>query len=152
MVFDKEIALFNQKASTKEEATKILANHMIKLGIVKEDFHEAILEREQNFPTGLRLADGSGVAIPHTDIDKVNESQIAFMSLREPVKFIEMGTDDAEVEVSIIFMLALKEAHEQLDTLQNLMQLFCDVEQMKKFQKCSNKQEYITLIKEANLF
>ena len=35
-----------------------------------------------------------------------------------------MGTDDVSVEVSIMFMLAIKESHAQLEFLQALMELF----------------------------
>ena len=35
-----------------------------------------------------------------------------------------MGTNDKEIEVSLLFMLALKEPSEQLEMLQKLIEMF----------------------------
>lgn len=90
---------------------------------MKDSFAENVLKREEVFPTGLLIND-VGIAIPHTDAEHVNDSQIAFMSLKKPVTFYEMGTADKEISVSLIFMLALKEPHAQLEMLQKLITMF----------------------------
>ena len=48
------------------------------------------------------------------------------MTLKEPVPFYLMGTNDVEVPVRVIFMLALKEAHSQLTMLQQLIEVLQD--------------------------
>jgi PTS system galactitol-specific IIA component len=91
------------------------------------------------------------VAIPHTDPEHVNRTQVGFMSLKEPVEFIEMGTDDKKIPVTMMFMLALKEAHQQLDMLMKLMDVFQNDELMEKFRNVDNYEDYYRLIEEAGL-
>ena len=63
------------------------------------------------------------------------------MTLENPVSFYQMGTNDVEVSVKVIFMLALKEAHSQLTILQQLIEILQDKEIMEKLM---NMDEYTT--------
>ena len=149
-MFDAKIALFHQHAASKEEALKLLADEVIKSGVAKDTFYDGIITREKNFATGLSL-NNMCVAIPHTDPEHVNRTQVAFMSLDEPVDFIEMGTDDKVIPVTMMFMLALKEAHQQLDMLMKLMDVLQNDELMEKFRNVDNYEDYYRLIEEAGL-
>ena len=149
-LFDAKIALFNQHAANRDEALKMLADEFVKTGVAKDTFYEGLITREANFPTGLSL-NNMCVAIPHTDVEHVNRTQIGFMSLDEPVEFIEMGTDDKKIPVKMMFMLALKEAHQQLEMLTKLMDAFQNDELMEKFYNADNYDDFFALIKEAKL-
>jgi PTS system galactitol-specific IIA component len=153
MVFDHQIVLFHQNVKDTEDALRTMSKLFIAEGLAEAEFTDGILNREKVFPTGLRLENGTGVAIPHTDCDKVIRSQIGFMSLNQPVIFQQMGGEpEDQVEVRMIFMLCLKEAHEQLDTLQNLMNLFQNSEQMEELYQCSDIETYKKIIAASNLF
>lgn len=105
------------------EALDSLSSLLINEGIVKDSFKDAIKEREQEFPTGLPLRD-IGVAIPHTDSIHVIRQSIAIGILKQPVKFRIMGgSEDELVEVKIMFMLAIKDPHKQVEFLQALVNL-----------------------------
>ena len=149
-LFDAKIALFHQNADSKEEALKLLADRFIETGVSKETFYDGLINREKEFPTGLSL-NNMCVAIPHTDIEHVNRTQIGFMSLDAPVEFIEMGTDDKVIPVTMMFMLALKEAHQQLEMLTRLMDVFQNDELMDRFAKVDDYDDFFELIKEAGL-
>ena len=149
-MFDAKIALFHQEAKDKEEALKLLADEFIRTGVARETFYEGLTTREKSFPTGLSL-NNMCVAIPHTDPEHVNKTQVGFMSLKEPVEFIEMGTDDKVSQVTMLFMLALKEAHPQLEMLTKLMDLFQNDELMDRFAAVDNFEDYYKLIEEAGL-
>ncbi|MBR5755553.1 MAG: PTS sugar transporter subunit IIA [Erysipelotrichaceae bacterium] len=149
-LFDAKIALFHKEAKDKEEALKILADEFMNSGVTKDTFYDAIVEREKSFATGLSL-ENMCVAIPHTDPEHVNRTQIGFMSLSEPVEFIEMGTEDKQIPVTMLFMLALKEAHQQLDMLMKLMDVFQNNDLMDRFAKVDNFEDYYALIEEAGL-
>ena len=90
MLFDKEVILFNQDASDNVSALTRLADSMYAKGVVTSEYRDALLKREESFSTGL-MTQTIGVAIPHTDPDKVIEPQIGFMSLKHPVTFHQMG-------------------------------------------------------------
>ena len=63
------------------------------------------------------------------------------MTLENPVSFYQMGTNDVEVSVKVIFMLALKEAHSQLTILQQLIEILQDKEIMERLM---NMDEHTT--------
>lgn len=149
-MFDAKIALFHKHVDSRDEALKMLADELMKSEVAKDSFYDGIITRENNFATGLTL-NNMCVAIPHTDPEHVNRTQVAFMSLDEPVEFIEMGTEDKKIPVTMLFMLALKEAHQQLDMLMKLMDVFQNDELMEKFKAVDNFDDYYKLIEEAGL-
>lgn len=149
MLFDKEVILFNQDASDNVSALTQLADTMHTKGVVTDEYKDALLKREESFPTGL-MTQTIGVAIPHTDPDKVIEPQIGFMSLKHPVTFHQMG-DNAEIQVKLIFMLALKKSDDQLSMLQKLMALFQNQEAMDALQSVDQKKDFLALMKKNGI-
>lgn len=131
-----------------------LYERLAALGIVKESFKEAILTREANFATGLQVGE-IGFAIPHTDSEHVNESQIAIMTLAEPVMFKQMGDHSTLVPVSVVFMLALKESAAHLTMLQTLIELMQNdevIRELLSFEESSeNKAALKDLLKKYNI-
>lgn len=150
MYFDQQLCLFNIEAKTKEEILTTMAQMLLSHGIVKQDYLTGILEREQQYPTGL-LVNSIGFAIPHTDSSKVNQSQICFASLKNPVIFSGMTDDKEQILVKFIFMLAMKQAHEQVENLQNLIGLFQNEEQIKLLEQCQSTNEFISILNSAGV-
>lgn len=151
MFFNHQIALLKEEPLTKAEAFQRLANQLMEKHCVNPDFFINVLNREEVFPTGLEI-NGVGVAIPHTDSQYVLESQVAFMSLTTPLTFIQMGTSNQEVEVSLLFMLALKEPHEQLEMLQRLIEMFQQDGVLAALNQVETVGEYQGIIQEHGLF
>ncbi|CDO03524.1 EIICBA-Mtl [Oceanobacillus picturae] len=145
MKINPELIYPNIECQTKEEVLKFVANQLVKSGYVTEKFVESILEREEVFPTGLPTLP-FGVAIPHTDADKVMEPIIAFASLKNPVKFKAMGNSGADVEVKLIFMLALDNPEAQLQTLQQLTSIFQNEEMVKKLAEVNSSEEFTSVM------
>lgn len=136
-------------AENKDDAIKILANSLISNGYAKKSYLEAVLERERVFPTGLPTK-GVGVAIPHTDTIHVINPAIALAVLKDPVKFNEMGNPTNEIDVRLVFMLAIKNPDAQLILLQQLIGLFRGAAFLSKLAKARNKQEVCSLIKDLD--
>lgn len=129
-----ELIVINMKAKNSDESINKLSKILYEKGFVKESYIQGVLEREKNFPTGLPT-EGVGVAIPHTDAEHVNNPAIAIAVLEEPVAFKMMGGIEQEVEVQILFMLAIKESKTQIELLQKLMNIFQDKEILERIQK-----------------
>lgn len=125
MEIDKELMMIGVEFGTKEGVLKAMGTLLHEKGYVTDDFIENVLEREENFPTGLPTVPYA-IAIPHTDTDKVISPKIAFATLKEPVSFSAMGNSDSQIDVKIIFMLALNAPEKQLTTLQNLIEMVQD--------------------------
>ena len=153
MVQGKVIGLNLDRFNTNEEVLSFMADFLYKEGIVKDSFKEAIIKREKSFSTGLNIG-VYGVAIPHTDVEHVNESSIGILTLQNPVTFKQMG-DNLDVPVSIVCMLALKESHDHLEMLQKLMNLFQDENIIQKIINLTdsedNKDKILEIFKDEEI-
>lgn len=118
----------------------------IREGLCKESYINALINRESEFPTGIDV-DGFGIAIPHTDVSHVNESGIGIATLRKPVKFIQMGTDDEEVETKVVVMLAVDNPQKHLSTLQSILEVLQDKNVLYQLSNAKEKKEVIEIIK-----
>ena len=145
MFFDEKVVLFHINASTAEEVIRIGADELHRRGIVKDTFYEHVIEREKEYPTGLNT-ETYNIAIPHTDSEYVNRSQILFMSLENPVNFKAMDDDSVEVPVSLVFMIAMANKHEQVDTLSNLIGLCGTKEARKALYECTSVEKFSEII------
>ena len=142
----------NLRAEKKERVLQILGKAMIEEGYAEDGYVEALIEREQEFPTGVDIR-GVGIAIPHTDADYVKKAGIALAVLEEPVKFYRMGREDELVEVQLVFMLAIKNPEAHLSYLQQILGVIRDTAVLKKLTEAKEKSEVIEIIKakeEAN--
>jgi len=117
-----ELILVKQSVSNKVELLSKMADLLYRHGHVKDSYKEALLSREEVFPTGLNTQ-VSGVAIPHADSAHVNHSAIAMATLHQPVDFQAMDNPNNTVPVEIVIMLAIKEPKSQLVMLQNIMRI-----------------------------
>lgn len=92
---------------------------MLEKGYVKESFGNALIEREEKYPTGLAMVPYP-VAIPHTDPGHVNEACISIVRVKQGATFHEMVDVESIVKVNYIFCIALPGADKQTDVLQCL--------------------------------
>ncbi len=150
MYFDKQLCLFNVEAASQQTILTQMATLLLKHEIVKSDFLSGILQREHEYPTGLYVND-VGFALPHTDSSKVNVSQICFASLAKPINFCSMTDKDDIIPVKFIFMLAMKQPHEQLDNLQNLVGLFQNKNDIHALSQCQSTHEFMDILANAGI-
>ncbi len=106
IAFNESLILEFDKPMTDREVLSAMTDYLCEKGIVKDTYKQAILEREQSFPTGLKTG-GINVAIPHADICHVNEAAICVAVLKTPAPFRAMDEPDNDVPVSLVIMLAL---------------------------------------------
>lgn len=129
------------------EAVGMRAQH---LNLTEETFSTQLELREKEFPTGLALAE-YGVAIPHTDAVYVKEPFIGILTLEKPVIFQAMDDNTKEVEVRLVFVLGLAEAHTQLAVLQELMKIIQDKERIKKMLSTQTIEEMLATFHQEDL-
>ncbi|MBF4695777.1 PTS sugar transporter subunit IIA [Fusibacter ferrireducens] len=132
--------------SNKEEVLKQLFEMLYADGCVEETFYEEILKREKIYPTGLELL-GCNVAIPHVSPDQVKKSAIAIAVLKTPVIFNRMDDVNLEVEVKVIFNIALANGGKQVEVLQKLTALITDEAFMEKVLEAKTPKEVQTIFK-----
>jgi len=100
------LTLFEICAESDEAIIRQLAALFDREDFVHETFLEAVLKREKEMPTGLITIAG-GIAIPHTDAEHVKRSAVAIARLNKPVKFHNMANPAEQVDVNIVFLLAI---------------------------------------------
>lgn len=150
MFFNEGLAAFGAHAESAQEVIHLGSQLLLDAGAVKPDYEEHVLEREKSFPTGLDVG-FAGIAIPHTDSAYVNRSQIAFVSLDEPVEFRFMADDSQIVQVTIAFVIAMSQPHEQVEILSNLMALAGNEDAIRRLQACTTVDELHAILAENGI-
>ena len=141
-----EHILVGVEAIDAKDSIRKLTDALVETDHVTLEFAEDVWEREGTFPTGLPTQP-LAVAIPHADPDHVNRSAVCVGVLISPVQFSQMGTDGSTVlDVSILFMLAIKEKEKQVEMIQQLITLIQSPELLDGLSKVKNSAEARGLI------
>lgn len=148
--FLKEEFIFTKlNVETIDNLFRELSDNLNRNGYVKKSFYEGLRKREEVFPTGLALGEYN-VAIPHTDAEHVIKPCISVATLDNPIKFKCMDDDTVDVDVNVVFMLALNEAHSQLEMLRQLIQLIQNQSILEQMLKAKNGVEIIKIIEKIS--
>jgi len=139
-LLSKELVFSHVNATNSDDLIHWLAEQLYQNGKVKNTFEQAVKDREKIYPTGLPTGK-IAVAIPHTNVEYVNEAAIAFATLAHPIKFHNMAVTDQTVDAQIVVMLAMKDPHSQVSMLQKLMALFQDQKLLAQLQQISDNQQ-----------
>ena len=113
------------RAGSRDEGLKLAADHLKQAGYVTDGFFQALLKRENMFPTGICFGD-TCVAIPHAEPGFVRKPVMLIMTLERPVRFVNMEDCEAEIPVEIVFVLAFTDSEKHLNVLQRLSALIRD--------------------------
>ncbi|MBE2135469.1 PTS sugar transporter subunit IIA [Staphylococcus argenteus] len=140
-----ENIILNLSATDKESVLSQMSDVLCQNGFVKSTFKDAVIEREKEFATGLPTHLCS-VAIPHTDVEHINNRTIGVAILEKEVSFVEMGTLDQQTDVKIVFMLAMDKVDDQLKLLQQLMQIFQSEEKLEQILRTKDRAALATII------
>lgn len=100
----------------RQDVLKVLSDAAIEAGYAKPGYHQAILEREEKYPTGLHIPQ-IGVAIPHADAEWAIQPSVTIGILEEPVAFRPMDGAGGDVQAGLVFMLTIEEPKNHIDFL-----------------------------------
>jgi fructose-specific phosphotransferase system IIA component len=94
-----DIVIVDIEATTKEQATRLLAERLVAAGRVTDidGYLTAVAKREEHFPTGIE----GGIAIPHAQSDLVTVPSVAVATSKNGIDF---GADDGPS--TLIFLIA----------------------------------------------
>lgn len=94
-----DIVIVDIEATTKEQATRLLAERLVAAGRVTDidGYLTAVAKREEHFPTGIE----GGIAIPHAQSDLVTTPSVAVATSKNGIDF---GADDGPS--TLIFLIA----------------------------------------------
>lgn len=105
-----ELILLNLDISNRNDLFRQLSEIFQERGYINEGFYDFIVEREENYPTGLDLGTHT-VAIPHGNPEYIKQSFISVVTLQQPIKMKKMEDAEEEIDVAVIFCFRFKRWH-----------------------------------------
>jgi len=143
-VFDKALITVGLEAKTASEVIRELASRLYEKGYVKDSYLEAVIRREEVYPTGM--ATEIPVAMPHTDVQHCLHTGIAVGILKNPVEFRNMGDPEQTIPVRLVFLLAVVNPANQVRLLRQLVDFFIETAQLEKLLKCDNADQALDIL------
>ena len=141
-----DITAFDMDTLSSVDTIKALGKVLEENAYIDKSYIDSVVEREENFPTGLVLAN-AGIAIPHASPNNnVLKNGIAPARLKYPVEFACMEDPDKKVAVNMVFMLALASSTEHLEILKKLFIAFQNEDLVNNLLNSKNKIEFLTLL------
>ncbi len=144
-----DLVILGMEAKSAREVVDELSRRLEAAGFVRPTFADALWEREKKHPTGLPLAGNIHVAIPHADIEHVIAPALAVATLKRPVEFHNMVSPNEIVPASIVIVMALNEAHAQVEMLQHLALLFQDPERVKRLYAAQSVEDVLDVLQSS---
>ncbi|VEC01100.1 EIICBA-Mtl [Cedecea lapagei] len=117
-----------QEIATCEQAITFAGKQLLERGYIQPEYISACLTREKSYPTGLMMANGEGLAIPHADYQLVNTNSISIVRFAKPIAFGQMEDADLTVKCSMLFNLAFATSDQHMAILRRLFTLFQEAE------------------------
>lgn len=136
---DEEIIVWNLQAADSAEVISQLGCRALKAGLVRGNFVEAVIRREQKYPTALPTK--IPVALCHTDAEYLLASFIGVATLAEPVPFREMGNPQRTQPVEIVFLLGIAEKGEHMGVLKAVMKFIQDDKMLRALRETKSAAE-----------
>lgn len=142
---EENILILDESKDAKDVITR-LSGLLEQTGDVKPSFCEAVLEREKSMPTGLELDGEIHAAIPHADVEHVLKPSMALAVLGQPVTFKCMVEPDKDLNVRLVFLLAMNEPKKQVEMLQHVATILQKPELIHKLSYAKSTKEVMSII------
>lgn len=142
----KELIELDFDVENQNEYFEKMAKKLNQLGYVKDTFLEAILKREEKFPTALPL-EPYIVAIPHVEPEHVKKPFIAVSRLKNPIEWREMAANENVLNTKFVFMLGFLEYADHVNLLQVLIENFQNKELMDKLIKADDEGKFLDVLR-----
>jgi len=131
---------------TAEGVIEALCDRLIEKGYATPSYCQAVLDREQKFPTGLPTLPYA-TAIPHADSDEVTETGIAVAILNPPVSFRAMDDPDKALDVRTVLLLAVADRTKVMSTLQGVSTLMQDQDVIEALASTKSSVEVVDILR-----
>ena len=145
--FKEENIFLDFEANDRNDFLSKIGNILFEKKYVNKGFSDSIIEREKNYPTGLDFGEYI-IAIPHTNPEFVDKEGIVVVKLQNPIIFRDMGLNENDLEVSVIFVLLIQKGEEQVNLLTKLMSLLEQKEVYDSIKNTSDKKEILQILSE----
>lgn len=139
LFIDEAIIATKLKVVDSQSVITQMGEKLLKAGLVQTNFVEAVINREEKYPTGLPTS--IPVALCHTDPEYVKRSFLTVATLDKAVPFREMGNPDNIQEVRIVIFLGILGKDKHIAILKNIMKLIQSAEILQSIYSTDSKVE-----------
>lgn len=150
-MIDRQMIVLGKDFPNYKDAIHYGGNLLYKSGYVKDTYTDSVLEREEEFPTGIPT-DPVPMAIPHTGSEHVNKSMFCLVVFNHPVMFHQMGSADEMIPAEMMMMLAIDGSESHLEFLSGVMGIFSEGSVMKRIKQATSVEMVCEVLGEFDLF
>ncbi|MCO6556293.1 MAG: PTS sugar transporter subunit IIA [Gilliamella sp.] len=131
--------------ATYQDTINASGSYLLEKDYIQIEYIAACINREKEYPTGLLMNNGVGIAIPHANYQLVKKDAISIVRSAKGVTFGKMEDASSKVSCQLIFNLALATSDQHLSILRRLFALFQDESFVNKCQQfnCKQIEEFI---------
>ncbi|WP_392552193.1 PTS sugar transporter subunit IIA [Orbus wheelerorum] len=130
---------FINKAFTKKQAIEAVAKNMIDAHLVKDDYIEAMFDRDNQISTFL----GNGIAIPHGTTEKRD----SVLQTGIKVLFCPQGINwDEDNNIAYVIIGIAAKANEHLDVLRQLTRAVIAQDTLTRIKAVKNPDELLMIL------
>jgi len=140
---DEDLVALNFEAKDRRQIVEELGKRILAKGYIYPDFIEKLLDREEEFPTGLETI--YPIAIPHVG-GFCKQSFLAVATVKAPITFKAMDGSGKELAVRMIFMFGITNPQDQVEVLKKFIFAFREEENLKMLQELTDKREVLNLL------
>lgn len=144
---NKKHILLHRDFENKEELFKTMNEILLDDNYVTDEYHKKVLERENSFPTGMKL-EKLNVAIPHVDSKYVLKENLFIITSKKGIEFNNAENNGEKLNVKIVFALLIKEHNAHINFLVKLIELFQENEKLNLILESTDEDEVIKILKE----
>lgn len=123
-----------------------MADKLERLGYVHKTFRQAIMVREDMYPTALPTHP-QAIAIPHTEPAHLVRPFIAPTRLRSPIGWREMGNSSVELHVQFIFVLGFIGDDEHIELLQTMVNSFMEDSFVRRLETADTEDRFYKAVR-----
>ena len=143
-VIERDLIFLDVDVNNKNELFGFMSRELLKKGYVCNTYEEKLMEREESYPTGLKLTT-MGVAIPHANTEYSKANKFIVLNLKKQIEFKNME-DESNVNVCLVIGLVFNDKDKHMDNLMKLSLLLQNEEKLKEIREAGTKDEiYETL-------
>lgn len=145
---DKKYVFLHKDFASKEETFHFINEILLENNYVTEEYLTKVLERENTFPTGMKLEE-MNVAIPHIDSKYILKENLFVITSKKGIEFSNAENNGEKLNVSIIFGLLIKEHNTHISFLVKLIELFQQNDKLEQILESSDEDEVINILREV---
>lgn len=144
MMLQPDLIRLDCSVSKHTELFQMVGKELEEKGYVTNQYLEALLEREQRFPTGLKTR-FLNIALPHTDPEVIKEPFIFVVRNDKELNMLQMG-DNSDTPCQNFLFLGIKDPKSQVGLLAKLMEIFSQEEFVQNFAQIKDGSEMYELL------